>query len=141
MANALTLTVIREPDYLPADRIQIELDGAVQSDRIPAWDHSRARKGFGYGNARETSFGVWMPPPADTLFGAGLFGQGAGPLIHTTINSYVAGDYQLRARSVDALGNASNWSPAETIEHRPIPPAPTSLAIAAGVLSWTWSDP
>lgn len=142
MAAPIEFDLLISPSLLHSDHLQIRVDGAVQTDRIQPWPGTlRSRRGFGYGNPATTPFGVWCLPGVDVPFGAGKFGQGAKRLTHRTRASFVAGDYAIDTRSIDAAGNAGGYSASATVRHRPVPPAPLSLAIAGSVLSWTWSDP
>lgn len=114
MAQPMSITIQRDPLYTCFDTMELEIGGTVQPDRVTPWgpDHETAGS-----------------TPAGTNFTT------------RTINRFVAGDYSVRARGIDAAGNVSSWSSAVTVQHRPTPPAPESLTITGGVLGWTWSDP
>ena len=127
MASPITITIAHSSAFALGDRGQIEIAGVVQPDRIELGG---------------------IPGPAPTLpfgggrFGAGYFGRGAASFAHRTLASFIAGDYSVRIRSIDPVGNTSAWSTAKIIQHRPVPPSPTSLSVnEAGELVWTWSDP
>lgn len=141
MAQPIDIALIVDPSYLPGDRAVIEIDSADQPDRPVLTPPNRERRGFGVASAITTPFGSMGLTPPDIPFGAGLFGIGATRWDHTTLRAFVAGDYPIRARGIDTLGNLGDWSDAETIEHRPTPPPPINLSMAGSVLSWTWSDP
>jgi len=144
MAQPLTIPIVRDPDIDPADTVEVQVDGNTQNDRVNLWPNLRHDPGFGFDPIGTGYFG--LSTAGSQGFGAGPFGLGyfGYPILitdHDTIASFVAGDYTVKLRSRDGVGNVSNWSAGATIEHRPIPPAPEDLAVDAGVLSWTWSDP
>lgn len=60
---------------------------------------------------------------------------------HETLALFVAGDYVVRNRGVDVLGNAGAWSDPVTIQHRPKPPPPTNLRLSGNDLLYDWHDP
>jgi hypothetical protein len=141
MAQPLALKLVRSMDHVPGDYGQVEVASVLQPDRVTLIIQGRQFQGFGltpdssgFGFAQSLSFGQGN-------FGAGYLGQGAETFTHTTLTRYVAGDYTVRLRAVDRLGNAGDWSEPVTIKHRPLPPAPTNLRIADGILTWAWSDP
>jgi len=142
MASPLTITIEQSRAFLPGDYAQIEVDSTVQSDRVSIWGGERASLGYGhgrygdgeYGRGRSLGYGIG-------LYGDGPYGIGLRRTTHETGSSFVAGDYSVRARAVDKIGNAGSWSSAVTHRHRPTPPKPSSLSIASGTLNWAWSDP
>jgi hypothetical protein len=84
---------------------------------------------------------VIVVPGGEVPFNEGEFGAGVGLLEHLTFREFVAGDYTVRGRARDFVGNIGPWSAPVTVAHRPLPPPPENLAVVGGVLSWTWSDP
>lgn len=141
MTQPITIPICRDPDYLPGDRMKLEVDSSLQPDRIQVHPHTREQQGFGHGHPHQVLFGRIVLTPDRVPFGAGEFGVGCSQLDHETVTRYVAGDYSIELTGVDALGNEGPTSDPETIAHRPAPPAPKTLAITASVLSWSWSDP
>lgn len=142
MAAPLVIRYVRHPDYLPGDHLELEVDNAVQGDRIVPWGPDRALVGFGLTAAIQAPFGLGPALPfGEGGFGYGRFGLGAEIVVHRTLRPYVAGDYDVRLRSVDQLGNASAWNTAATVKHRPKPPAPRALRLDGAVLRWDFSDP
>jgi hypothetical protein len=141
MAESLTIQIIRPPDVELDERASVEVDGAVQQDLVRlAGPGSRRRFGAGrlfgrgtFGISRGMTFG-------DGLFGAGYFGQGTDVVAHQTLATFVAGDYSVRIRRVDAIGNAGAWTSATNLKHRPTPAAPTNLSLDGSTLSWQWSN-
>lgn len=127
MADKMNIPIIRNASYTPGDRAEIEINGVVQPDIIDLAGLVTPRPVMPFGGG---------------TFGAGVFGAGAAMFVHRTVARFVAGDYAVRIRSVDPLGNESAWSTARTVRHRPAPPPPTALNVnEAGELAWSWSDP
>lgn len=142
MARSIDLNIIRDRDYLALALVQLEITSVVQNDRVLMWGPDRESMGFGFGAQSACGFGFGVGRPfGDGIFGAGYLGQGAGHIDQATTGTFVAGDYALRMRGVDRYGNAGSWSTSENIAHRPVPPDPEDLAVTAGALTWTWSDP
>jgi hypothetical protein len=142
MAQRMTFSLVRSFDFVPGDFGQIEIASALQPDRVVLAVQGRQFQGFGLTPAESGGFGFATGLPlGGGVFGAGYLGQGAELFTHRTLASFVAGDYTVRLRAVDRLGNAGDWSDSYTIQHRPLPPAPTNLRIADGILTWAWSDP
>lgn len=142
MAQPLNISVIRDPDLTPDDYLQIEVDSTVQDDRISIWPSYRHRNVYGFGHPERTTYGfAFSMAYGAGYYGGGYYGQGAPLITLETRQAFVANDYSLRIRAVDALGNAGDWSAVTTFEHRPQPPAPTNLAVTGGLLTWDWSDP
>lgn len=144
MAEPITIPIIQDPDLTPQDVVEVEINSAVQSDRFGVWPAVPDPGGFGFDAMDTGVFGFSSAGAVafgQAVFGQGYFGYGAAVVEHDTRSSFVAGDYTVRLRSRDDLGNVSDWSDPGTIEHRPTPPPPDTLAIAAGVLTWSWSDP
>ena len=141
MTQPITIPICRDPDYLPGDRMQLEIDAASQPDRIQVHDRAREQRGFGFGHPSRVLFGRIVLTPDRFPFGAGEFGVGCARLDHETVNRYVAGDYQVELTGIDVVGNLGPTSAPATIVLRTDPTAPQNLSITASVLSWTWSDP
>jgi hypothetical protein len=140
MAKPMSIPYVRDLDYTVSDRLQVEVAGSVQGDRPVLGDPYP--RGFGTGSWATTGFGFGPGLAFGAgVFGGGYFGQGASLTTHRTLSDFVANDYTVRLRAVDAAGNTGDWSDSATIQHRPQPPAPAGMAIAANVLYWTWSDP
>lgn len=142
MAAPITIRFIRDFDYVQDDRLQLEVAGVAQPDSVTVWTLLRDQLGFGRSPDTNSGFGfatglAW----GAGAFGAGYFGQGAEIAEHRTVRPFVAGDYSVRMRAEDALGNASDWSAAENVQHRPQPPPPFDLALVGNILTWDWSDP
>lgn len=142
MAAPLTVRFIRDFDYLQDDRLQLEVDSALQPDSVTIWTVLRDQLGWGRSTDNNSGFGfatglAW----GAGAFGAGYFGQGAEIAEHRSVRSFVAGDYTIRMRGIDPLGNLGNWSISETLEHRPAPPPPFDLAMSGNTITWDWSDP
>ena len=138
----MSVALVKHPDYFKGEYAQLEIDSTVQPDSVFIWDESRNRLGFGYGSHATTAFGWGVGPGFGVgLFAEAYFGQGAKKIDHLTYKKFVAGDYSVRTRSYDEIGNVSSWSSTSTLEHRPKPPAPIELALGSGsVLTWTWTD-
>ncbi len=115
MAEKITIPIIRDTAYQLGDRVEIEIDGQAQPDRIYLW-------------------------LSETTRDAVVAGATVGPLLHQTLGRFPAGDYDLRLRGIDQPGNVGDWSTTVIIEHRPTPPPPTDLAIAGDNLTGNWSD-
>jgi len=142
MTQRITIPIIRDTDYLDTDTIDLEIDGVEQRDRIKPWDRTRAAMGYGMEPANQTGYGFARSLPYGTgLYGLGIYGQGVDLFEYETTGFFVPGDYQIRIRGFDKLGNTGPWSPVTAIAHRPLPPPPTDLDATAGVLSFQWSDP
>ena len=142
MAQPITITLIRDPAMMPGDRVQLRIGGTIQPDRITPWASDRERDGYGQGMFGNGGFGVVRSAGfGGGPFGFGGFGVGVETFAHRTVNRFVAADYTADARSIDAVGNTSDWSAGVTIEHRPAPPPPRNLTISDNTLNWEWSDP
>lgn len=115
MAGKITIPIIRDVSYEVGDRVELEIDSAVQPDRIYIW-------------------------PDETARDAVVDGDTIAPVMHQTLVRFPAGDYNIRLRGIDVAGNPGDWSAATTIEHRPTPDAPESLAIDGDNLTGTWTD-
>lgn len=131
MASSLTIKLEQSRVYLAGDTAELEVDGDLQPDSWLLWGPERnlldvdsPSLGFGRG-----------------AFGRGGFGVGAYVLTFLTLNAFVAGDYTIRVRARDKIGNVDGWSDPVVHEHRPVPPPPHDLVITAGELHWQWSDP
>ena len=88
----------------------------------------------GYGFGLSLSYG-------DGVYGGGFYGQCVEVKNHETQGLFVAGDYSVRLKAIDGLGNEGDWSDPFTIAHRPDPPAPTNPTVTSNVLAFDWSDP
>ncbi len=142
MAAPLTVRFIRDFDYLQDDRLQLEVDGLLQPDSVTIWTALRDHLGFGRDADSSSGFGFATGLAFGSgAFGAGYFGQGAEIAEHRSVRRFVAGDYAIRMRAIDALGNLGDWSIVVTLEHRPPPPPPFNLALTGNTLTWDWSDP
>lgn len=142
MAQPITISLLRDPEFLASDFVQLRIDGDQQPDRVTVWGPERNQMGFGFASSTSTGFGGAIGLPfGEGAFGAGLFGEGGEAVSISTLNRFVAGDYDFALRSVDALGNATDWTADVTIEHRPAPPPPFSLGISGTDLTWNWTDP
>src|SRR3990167_6157365 len=106
MAQPITLNIPRNPDYYLGDTFQIEIDGAVQPDVLLAWGPTRATMGEGFGVEHQTGegFGNWKVY-GEGIEGYGWDGNGADLMAHETTGAFVAGDYAVRIRGIDAPGN------------------------------------
>lgn len=115
MAGSMKVPVVRDAvNYGEDDWLEIEIEGQVQPDLVRMFDTAAARA-------------------------AALSGD-PGVLIHQTLARFPAGDYDVRVRGVDALGNVGDWSAVTTIPHRPTPETPSALAIVGDELVGEWSD-
>lgn len=114
MAGKITIPIVRDTNYGVGDLVELEIDSVVQPDRIVMFDSVATREAAAGGTP--------------------------GPLMHETLARFAAGDYSVRLRGVDAIGNAGTWMTAQTIEHRPRPETPTGLALSAGSLTGVWVD-
>lgn len=141
MPDQITITIERDIDWLETDHLELEIDDEVQVDRITPWPGGHRYRGYGE-TTTESAYGQsTYLPYGDGYYGEGYYGQGGDWLEHETVRRRVAGNYRVRTRSVDALGNQSPWSDSRVYAHRPTPPAPTNLTLTDGVLTWNWSDP
>ncbi|MEM1207753.1 MAG: hypothetical protein AAGI54_00670 [Planctomycetota bacterium] len=142
MALPLTLTLLRDPDLLTTDRLELEIDGVLQPDRLRAQPTARTLQGFGLTPHQSAGFGfVPALPFGEGRFAAGYFGTGATTFTHTTLRSFDAGAYAVRVRAVDPLGNAGPWSDPVSIAHAAPPDPPHSLAVSPDGLRLTWVWP
>jgi hypothetical protein len=114
MAGKITIPIVRNVTYVLGDRVEIEIDGAVQPDYVPMIDAVAAA----------------------TIAGGGT----PGALLHETLARFPAGDYSVRLRGVDAIGNVGDWMAPQTLEHRPLPETPAGLALSGGNLTGVWID-
>lgn len=114
MAGKITVPITRDTDYAVGDRVELEVEGAVQPDLIMMWDSAAERTEAAGGDP--------------------------DPLMHETLARFPAGDYDVRLRGIDLAGNVGDWSGVTTIEHRPTPAAPTGLAVSGDDLSGDWED-
>lgn len=131
MAAPLTIKFIQDRAFEFRDTLRLEVNGTALPNIIRVWGPERSRMtattpSLGYGRG---------------AYGRGGYGVGARILQYVTPQRFVAGDYSLRDRAVDALGNIGAWSGTYTHQHRPVPPAPKALSLSAGVLTWLWTDP
>ena len=141
MPEPLTLQLEQSRRYLPGDYAQVEVDGEVQSDAFVIWGADRYEYGFGrgpfgrgrLGYGRALTFGRGS-------MGRGTMGQGARVLTFRTRAKFQDGDYSIRLRVIDRLGNAGAWSAAVTLNHRPVPPPPFDLKIVSGDLRFKWTQ-
>lgn len=145
MAESIPLTITLPPSLLPTDQVSIIVDGTTDTITDNLLSVERRTQGFGYHPFGTGPFGSSVPGPGFGVgpFGLGLFGRGISTLSLTTESEFVAGDYLINTQAVDALGNDGTASDTATIQHRPTPPQPYSLAITSGtdLLTWRWQDP
>lgn len=142
MAGLMVIPMVRDTDLMRGDVVRLEVGGVVQPDRVQLWDERRRRMGFGFGTmglqhfGRGALFGGFGSGP----FGLGVMGFGADVAEHVTVNRFAAGDYAVRVRVEDEVGNVGAYGAAVTIKHRPTPDAVDDLRVEAGVLKWSWTD-
>lgn len=136
MAQGLAFSIIADGDYTRRDRLQVEVDGVVLSDRILLY--TGPENGYGQAAQQECGYGFW---PGDGygigVYGAGFYGVGAPWLDVVTATAFPAGDYQVRYRVIDGApggGNIGDWSDLFTIHHRPTPGPPRNFRLADGLL-------
>jgi hypothetical protein len=142
MTAPISISLVQSRSYLYGDTARLEVAGSAQPEAIRIAGDTRGLEGFGHGSFGRGRFGRGRGSGFGSgAFGRGVFGQGASLVGRSTQARFVAGDYAMRVRAVDALGNAGDWSASATRPHRPDPPAPTALAITGGALTATWSDP
>lgn len=145
MAEAITITMTLPPSLLPTDQVYIMVDSKVNTVTENLLGASRKSYGFGHGLFGAIPFGKSVPGPGfgNGPFGLGPVGHGIDTITLSTVEEYVAGDYLINTQAVDELGNLGTASTESTIQHRPTPPPPYSLAINMGtdVLTWNWQDP
>jgi hypothetical protein len=139
LPRPIQFAVEQAPHLTERDRLQLEVDGVVQPELHAVWAGERALMGFGIEGFGEDPFGV-----GDSLgFGLGSFGAGAfgeedvALAILRTSQAFAHGDYTLRVRAVDELGNAGDWSDPLEQQHRYRPDPPTIVSLDAGILTWT----
>ncbi|HAI11066.1 MAG TPA: hypothetical protein DCM28_05135 [Phycisphaerales bacterium] len=145
MAEAMSITITLPPSLLPTDQVYIIVDGETDTITENLLGIERASQGFGHGLFGATAFGSSVQGPGfgNGPFGLGPVGHGIDTVTLSTVTEYVAGDYQVKTQSIDDLGNTGTASAEATIQHRPTPPPPYSLAITTGtdLLTWSWQDP
>lgn len=128
-----------DPAWEADARLELEVDGVVQPDRVNPWlGFAREKMGFGRGSPHYTAFGVAVFPVDQVGFGAGGFGSGAPVVRHTSLENFDNGPKKVRVRAVDPAGNAGDWSPERVVWVLDPPPPPRALATGAGGLSWSW---
>jgi hypothetical protein len=145
VAESLSITITLPPSLLPTDQVEVYVNGVVDLTTDGLLGSGRASQGFGFDLFGAHPFGSSVPGPGfgNGPFGLGPVGRGIGTITIGTVDEYVAGDYMVKTQSVDVLGNAGTASAEATIQHRPTPPPPYSLAITTGtdLLAWSWQDP
>ena len=142
MAAEMTIPFLRDPVYIVGDIIRVEIDSVLQRDRITPWPPDRARRGYGWTPSGSSGYGFGLSLPyGDGVYGAGFYGQCLEVKEQLTTGQFVAGDYAVRLKAIDALGNEGDWSDPFTLAHRTSPPAPANATVSSNVLAWTWSDP
>ncbi len=144
MAKSLNIKTTKPSAMLQSDRLRLEVDSVLQSDRPRVWGSDRKTIGYGHGAYGSGPYGGGSGPGyGNGPYGRGPYGVGIGSVQFGTRQEFVAGDYQVRIQAEDALGNLGAWSAAATLQHRPAPPPPINLAIATQTsqVTWSWSDP
>ena len=137
----MSITIEQSRRFVVGDIALIEIGGTALDDEVNYWQAERSRTGFGQGRFGTGRFGVGRSLGFGIgTFGRGAFGTGSRLLVHRTRARFVAGDYAIRGKSRDSIGNESDWSDTVTRPHRPQPATPASLAITSGTLTWSWSD-
>ena len=140
MAERLKITMVRGVGYGAGELVQIEVDGVLQPDRVVMWSASRESVGWGRGGWGEGGDGFGHAGRA--RFGEGVFGyeslgvSGGGLIEHRTVGRFAAGDYVVRLRGVDVVGNAGPWGEAFVVRHRPRPAPPTGVGVSGDMLEW-----
>lgn len=138
--GAMTIPVVVVPQNPPGSVFELEVGGTVLSEQHDAALPGRNRRGFGRGRPGRTGFGVIQVRGDRLRFGLGRFGEGALLRELSTRAAFDAGDRSVRVRVRDGRlggGNASGWSSAVTIRHRPAQAAPTDLAMSGTSLQWS----
>ena len=142
MATKMTIPFLRDPVYLADDTIRVEIASVLQRDRVTPWPPDRARRGYGWTPSGSSGYGFGLSLSyGDGVYGGGFYGQCVEVKNHETQGLFVAGDYSVRLKAIDGLGNEGDWSDPFTIAHRPDPPAPTNPTVTSNVLAFDWSDP
>ncbi|MEM1213043.1 MAG: hypothetical protein AAGI68_12195 [Planctomycetota bacterium] len=146
MPDTLSIPMVLPPES-EGDRFEVEIDGVVLGDRLvlgrslaiaggisgrPAWGKGPATV-WGGGSWGGRAAAVW----GEGVWGFGDWGRLWRVLELTTRSQFAAGDYTVRVRRVDAVGNAGAWSVTATYRHRPQPAAPASVRAEGGRLVWT----
>ena len=140
MPEPLTLQLEQSRRYLPGDYAQVEVDGEVQSDAFVIWGSERAALGMGHGPFGRGRFGYGRSLGLGRgAFARGIFGQGVRIISLQTRQRFVEGEYEIRLRVRDRLGNVGDWSEPATLAHNPVPPPPRNLRIAGDSLLFDWS--
>ncbi|MFA5759402.1 MAG: hypothetical protein WC942_08635 [Clostridia bacterium] len=148
MATTIPITIIQSRRFLAGDAMQIEVDSTVLPDRVPIWGSERSWIGFGRGRFGRGRFGVGRSLGfGQGLFGRGRFAQGVRASTYQTAGRFTAGDYSIRVRAVDRLGNAGDWSATSEIHATPYDEYSRSLAVTgyriwpkAVVFRWNVTD-
>lgn len=146
LADSMAILFLRDPAYLGGDVIRVEVGSALRLDRVTPWPNDRQRRGYGWTPSGSSGYGFGLSLTYGRgVYGGGFYGQGVEVNQHHTNQDFVAGDYTVRLKAIDSLGNESPWSDPFTVAHRPNPPAPRLPALNTEIqnntLIWTWSDP
>lgn len=144
MAGPIEVKISQALSYFPEDTIELEVDSVAQLGRLEIWGAERQAIGFGRGTFGTGAFG--FDGSIGLGFGVGAFGTGPFGIderivTRQTRKRFSAGDYTVRARAIDELGNIGDWSASKVYEHRPVPETPTDCQLSDGTLTWSWSDP
>jgi len=141
MPESITLSYSIDPTWEPGVRVELEIDGVVQPDLIRPTSGrddlvmgSQELGDFMLGSSTSEALG-------DGRLGDGCLGLGTPLIEHRTLNRFPAGDLNVRLRTLDRIGNASDWSAPRIIEHRPPPNPPTNFKLNAdgSALAWNWA--
>ncbi len=142
MAESISETWLRNPDAELGERLELEVSGTIQADRVSIRPLRWPDRGYGYGSNVQGAYGFAIGPGYGMgLYGRGYYGVGTDTVTHATAAKFVAEDYRIRARTLTDEGNTGPWTDWVDVTHRPTPPAVSNLSLAAGVLSWQWSAP
>ena len=131
MPQPLSIQFPLDPTWEPGVRIELSIDGQTQPDLIRP---TLGREGLTLGTQVLGDFMLGATtgqPLGESRLGDGDVGLATPFVEFSTLNRFGAGDYTIRLRTLDAIGNASPWSTPITVAHRPPPDPPRDLPLTA----------
>lgn len=136
------LEFVRNPDAMPGERIELEVQNIRQPDRVTVRLGPGSDFGYGFESALNSAYGFGAGPGYGVgLYEEGYYGEGTDDLDHVTANRFIADDYRVRARTITRENNTGTFGDEFIVQHRPAPPMPTRVRIFGGSLTWLWNDP